>query len=310
VQWNDSETKSKVASKPTKAKQARKTAKKAVQAVSDKIEASVSGASTTGAEGDDDMSPAVSPKLDASTSMKAPSGRDVSDMLESNNKAPSVLRISPSEKPERANKAKQQRTEAPQETKKQRQNRKKAEEAKQQREADEKARQVLLEQQRRTAREARGEPAKNGLQPAKAPAANAWASSRPAAEVVAAPPTNGQLLDTFEPEAATTGPKASTTNGAENGISWTPGMSEEEQIRLAMEDSAWETVPKGKKQKKTKPAEETAEETNTNIAPPVVAPVKQAPAPQVGKKQTPARYSLLEETTDKTHPDDSEWGVV
>lgn len=239
--------------------------------------------------------------------------------------AASVLKIGGSEKPAGQKKPQQQRPETPQETKKQRQNRKKVEEAKAQREADEKERQKLLEKQRRTAREARGEPAKNGLQPAKAPTSNAWASSTPASKVVAAAPAqSGQLLDTFDPDVVSTASssEAGATNGTAptpdsmgNSGDWTNGLSEQEQLRMALEDSAWETVPKGKKQRKTKPAEDTAGESTTTSAPQEVqeketAPVKKVLAKQMENKPPVSRYAALDEITDAGHPMDSEWGVV
>ncbi|KAF2656539.1 hypothetical protein K491DRAFT_703988 [Lophiostoma macrostomum CBS 122681] len=320
VQWSDTEAISKKAKKAVK--EPRKSVKKAVQEVGDKAEAYLSAASTAGADADDDLSPAVSPSLGA-TSFKAPSGKDVSDMLEPKGSVASVLRINSSEKPARQNKPQQQRPETPQETKKQRQNRKKAEEAKAQREADEKERRVLLEKQRRTAREARGEPARNGLQPAQAPASNAWAGGRLSSGAGAVQPQNGQLLDTFDPdvvstasssEAATNG-TAPTPDSMGNSAQWTNLPSEEEQLRMAMEDSAWETVPKGKKQKKNRAAGETTEEGSETGAPPeptpVPAPVKKVQPTQPENNKPQSRYEVLSvPTTDATHPMDSDWPVV
>jgi len=308
AQWTEPETKSKAAPKPTKAKAARKPAKKAAQEIGEKVAASISGASTTGTDGDD-QSPVVSPTPGAAKP-EYPSGKNVSDMLDSRERVPSVLKISGSEKPARTGKPQQQRAETPQETKKQRQNRKKVEEAKQQREADEEERQVLLKQQRRTARIARGEPAKNGLQPTKAPATSAWASGNPIKE--AAPATNGQLLDTYEPE------PASKPQGSPGANGWANGLSEEEQLKMALEDTAWETVPKGKKQRKTKAAEEVTDVADTKPTPQEPAPVKQTPAP-AAKAENKAKsenkpafsgFEVLESIPDVSHPQDSEWGVV
>ncbi|KAF2271406.1 uncharacterized protein EI97DRAFT_446639 [Westerdykella ornata] len=296
TKWAEAETASKSAAKQAKAKAPRKPVKKAVQSATEKAETYLSGASTTGAEADDDQSPVTSPTGGA----KAPSGKDVSDMLAPGPAAPAVLKINPSEKPAKPSKPQQQRTETPHETKKQRQNRRKNEEAKLQREADEKKRQVLLENQRRTAREARGEPAKNGVLSSKTPATNAWASGRPASTVTA------PLLDTFEPEANST--SASSEAGA-NGQDWANGLSEEAQLKMALEDSAWETVPKGKKQRKPKAAEDSTSEKGT-VSPPVEAvPVKRAPAPKVENKVPQSRYDLLG-APDVAHPLDSDWGVV
>lgn len=320
AQWIETESKTKPATKGQKAKAPRKPIKKSVQEVAEKAESYLSGASTTGADADDDLSPAVSPALKANTALKAPSGKDVSDMLESAGNAPSVLKINPSEKPARSNKPQQQKSEAPQETKKQRQNRKKAEEAKQQREADEKARQALLEQQRRTARIARGEPAKNGLQPTKPPAENAWDSGRPASVAAAGAKSNGPLLDTFDPDASsnTSSVGGVTPKSSNLGESheWAAGLSEEEQLRMALEDSAWETVPKGKKQRKNKAVEESGDDQNVKAAAvpqeaaPAAAAAKKAPVQPTESKAPSSRYGILEQAPDVGHPMDSEWGVV
>ncbi|KAF2202694.1 hypothetical protein GQ43DRAFT_339292, partial [Delitschia confertaspora ATCC 74209] len=209
--------------------------------------------STVGVDADDDSSQATSPALGA-ISNKIPSGKDVSDMLEPKGAAPNVLRLTGSS--QSAKKQKQQPAPAPQETKKQRQNRKKAEDAKAQREADEKQRQALLEQQRRTAREARGEPAKNGLKPAKAPATSAWNNVPSNGNVHGAkqsvgPAQDGQFLDTFDPEVDSTASSSEhPPNGTSSATEWAGLPTEEEQVRMAMEDSAWTTVPKGKKAKK------------------------------------------------------------
>ena len=204
------------AAKAAKAKAPRKSVKSAVQETGNKAEAYLSTASSTaGADADDDLSPVATPSGHAA---KAPSGRDVSDMLGPQAGAASVLSIKPAEKPARPTKPQAAKVEAPSESKKARQNRRKVEEAKAAREEEEKQRQALLEKQRRTAREARGEPAKNGLKAAKAPASNAWTTvpSRGAVQPVASAPT-GQLLDTFD--AAST---ASSSEAPTNGTAPTP----------------------------------------------------------------------------------------
>ena len=317
---------SKTAIKAPKAKASRKPVKKAVQEVGDKFEAPLSATSSTaGADADDDLSPAVSPALGATT-FKAPIGRDVSDMLEPEGSAPTVLRLAPSNQPARAKKQ-QKEPAAPQETKKQRQNKKKAEEAKAQREADEKERQILLEKQRRLAREARGEPAKNGLQPAKAPTTSAWspvgskAGSKPSA--ISAHGT--QLLDTFEPDLVSTSTVSSSenhTNGApatteslSNSMQWANLPSEEEQLRMAMEDSEWTTVPKGKKGRKTKATGgDTASEQGSESNVPQ-SPAKLTPIQPVKSSQSQSRYDALNDATvipapPVSHPLDSDWPVV
>lgn len=316
IQWSDSESK-----KSTKAKAPRKSVKKAVQEAGQKAEVYLSGASTAGADADDDLSPVASPTLNAV--QKAPSGRDVSDMLEEKAAPASVLSIKASEKPVQQKKPQPQRQETPQETKKQRQNRRKAEEAKQQREEDEKERQKLLEKQRRTAREARGEPAKNGLQPAKAPSSNAWASGRPASAVTSAPAHNGQLLDTFDPDVVSTASssEAGATNGTAptpdsmgNSREWASNLSEEEQIRILTEDTTWNEV-KGKKQRKNKPVEDVTDEgTDTGVrkeaAPVKPAPAVKAPAKQENR-QPSSRFAVLDTTPEPVgHSLDSDWTVA
>ena len=208
--------------------------------------------STTGADGDDDLSPAHSPALGA-TKVSHRSGVDVSDMLEAPQPGPQVLRVVPSSEPSRAQKPKTQKVQQPEETKKQRQNRRKAEEKKAAREADEQARRVLLEKQLRTAREAEGRPAKNGLGGySKPPATSAWAASTSPASGAAAPPVEtAPLLDTFDP-ASTNGTRTSPSAAA-GGAGWERALpSEEEQLRMISEstDAGWSTVPAGKKSKK------------------------------------------------------------
>lgn len=315
--WLDPNAKSKPAPKSTKAKAPRKTTKKAVQEVSNKVAASISGASST-ADADDDLSPIASPALGAATAVKAPSGRDVSDMLESHGAAPAVLKISASEKPARPIKSQQQRPDTAQETKKQRQNRKKVEEAKAQREAEEKERKALLEKQRRTAREARGEAAKNGLQPSQAPASNAWKAAGPSG-AVASSANSGQLLDTFDPDVvSTTSSSEAATNGTaptpdsiSNSGHWSNLPPEEEQLRMALEDSAWTPVAsKAKKQRKNKTAGDVAEEGSDSGLTQAPA-VKKAPPKQVENVQPQARFAALSEpVSNVSHPLDSDWPVV
>lgn len=313
IQWSDSETKYKSSAKAPKAKAPRKSVKKAVQDIGDKAEAYLSGASSTaGADADDDLSPVTSPSLGATTTAQPPSGRDVSDMLEST-AIPSVLKISASEKPTRPAKPQQQHSETPTESKKQRQNKKKAEEAKAAREQSEQERKKMLEKQLRTAREARGEPARNGLGAAQPPTSNPW--SRPAAP---AQPASGQLLDTID-NASTASSSEAATNGtapSSESASYANLPSEEEQLRQAMAESAWTTVPKGKKQRKNKPTGETAEEgSDSGIvqepAPVRPAPVKPTPAKKPENVKPASRFEVLSESiSDVTDPRDSDWPVV
>ncbi|CAI6240470.1 unnamed protein product [Periconia digitata] len=302
AQWVDDEkTKSKPAAKANKQKAPRKSVKKAVQEVGDKAEAYLSAASSnTGADADDDNTPpAASPKVN-------PSGRDVSDMLEP--QAPkSVLRINSSDKPARAAKPQQQRTDSATETKKQRQNRKKKEEEKAARDAAEEERKKLLEQQRRTAREARGEAARNGV-PAQAPASNAWKSG--AAPAVKPAVIGNQLLDTLDNVSEVT-PSQGATNGS---TKYSNLPSEEDQMRMAMEESAWTTVPKGgRKKTKKDTAEEGSDSGAQEIAPAPVkaAPVKAAPIKKAENTKPASRFDVLsQQVPDVGDPRDSDWPVV
>ncbi|KAF2833116.1 hypothetical protein CC86DRAFT_5132 [Ophiobolus disseminans] len=321
AQWLDSEVKTKAAKAvkvaKAKTKAPRKSVQNAVQEVGNKVEAYLDTASSTaGADADDDLSPVASPTFNT----KAPSGRDVSDMLGSQSAAPSVLSIKPVEKPARAAKPQAPKAEAPQESKKARQNRKKVEEAKAIREAEEKQRQALLEKQRRTAREARGEPAKNGIQAGKAPASNAWTTvgSAGAVKAPASAPTS-QLLDTFD--AAST---ASSSEAPTNGTAPTPdslsnsgynnALSEEEQVKIALEDtSAWETVAKGKKQKKKAPSveEDGASEERQAAQPVKPVHIDKFVRPALSENKKPSsRYQILQEEFTPGADNADDWPVV
>ena len=253
-----------------------------------------SSASSNAADADDDLTPSMSPSLAAG---------DVSDMLEPAAAGPSVLRLTGSNKPAKAHQPRQAPVQQ-EETKKQRQNRQKVEARRLEREAEEKERQTLLETQRRTAREARGEPAKNGI-PSQAPTSSAWAADI-AKRVVQAPAVavtgeSAPLLDTFDQSAS----------------------NEEEQLRLAkqisQDDSGWATVPKGKKQQKKKAPVIGSEDSNTSDAGSVVnAPIEKpaplpkvtAPAPKAAVSSTNGYSSLYDSGYDAgSHPDDSQWAA-
>jgi hypothetical protein len=289
--WLDSDAKSKGSSKQTKTKAPRKTVKKTVQDAGNKAAAYVSGASST-VDADDDQSPVSSPTVKETITAKLPSGKDVSDMLESSGVTPAVLKISGSDKAARPSKPQQQRTESTQETKKQRQNRKKVEEAKAQRDADEKVRKGLEEKQRREARESRGEPAKNGLQPAKAPSSSAWSGGP--SKTVTSSTSDGQLLDTFEP-AAVSGPgEAVTNNKATKGDHYANLPDEEEQMRMAMADSEWTSVTK--KPRKSKAPEDMTDEGSDSgsASAPVVKHIVTKPVETV-RTQSSSRFAALSE---------------
>lgn len=232
--------------------------------------------STTGADADDDLSPATSPVFGATETIK--NAGDIADMLEAPAKGPSVLRLTqPAQpQPERQPKGKQVAPEP--ETKKQRQNRQKNEEKKAAREEAEKQRRVLMEKQRRLAREAEGRPAKNGLGLSKPPTSSAWTKPAVGTAPVVAPAatasgSNLPLLDTFDepadPVESITKTEASGTNATHK--TWNNGMpSEEEQLRMLgeMDDKGWNTVEKGGKAKKRKnlPPSDQVSETDGSKA--------------------------------------------
>ena len=222
--------------------------------------------STTGADADDDLSLPVSPNIGAAQVIM-PSGGDVSDMLESPTNGPSVLNVVQTTNPQSVKQPKQQKKTAEPETKKQRQKRQKNEERKALREEAEKERRVLLEKQLRTAREAEGRPAKNGMTGSTKPPINAWdknvglSATKGASTTSEAPATShGSLLDTFDEEKSFLGQGAAQVNGGPHEIAtegrkvWDRELpSEEEQMKLITEmddDDTWNTVTKGGKGKK------------------------------------------------------------
>lgn len=254
----------------------------------------------------DSSSAAASPEVAPAD----PSG--VSDMLEAAPSGPSVLRLTDTDKVKQKAKV----TKAPEqvETKKQRQNRKKAEERKLAREEDEKERKILMEKQRRTAREAAGVPAKDGSQFTNAAVkSSAWTAGV----------TNGttpkkeetldvQPLDTFE-STKTDAPAASIAPAKKqpkDTSAWTSSLpSEEEQLEAAKaEDDAWNTVPtKGsKKAKKTQSSENLVPSAPAKEARPAPAPL---PVNGNSKKPTPSYGSFSALTVDKTAAQDDDEDV-
>ena len=230
--------------------------------------------STTGADADDDLSPAISPALHGSDS--TPNAGGVSDMLEAPAKGPSILRVTSPAEPQPDHQPKQKKAAPEPETKKQRQRRQKNEAEKAARAEAEKQRRELMEKQRRTAREAEGRPAKNGLGSAP-PTTNVW--SKPAGSVESKAPAavpvsnaNGPLLDTFEEN-----PQASLRSGATEANGSTANRnpveqeipSEEEQMKMLSEiddDDGWNTVVKGGKAKKKNKAPIHGVETESSAA--------------------------------------------
>lgn len=210
--------------------------------------------STTGADADDDLSPAVSPEFGATQTPT--SGGDVSDMLEVPKQGPSVLRLTEPAEPQVTRQPRPPKPVVEQETKKQRQNKKKNEERKLAREEEEKERRIRLEKQLRTAREAEGRPAKNGLGSSQAPVAKAWdkPDGEAASKYSSLTANNDTLLDTFD-QTPTVAKNAHSEGGKGNSANpeWRSELpSEEEQLRLLTEldGNGWNTVKKNNKAKK------------------------------------------------------------
>lgn len=278
---------------------------------------SSSTSADTGAEADDDSSRALSPALTATKSNAAATGVDVSDMLETPAAGPAVLRIGDPTQPPREKKLQKPSAFQVQETKKQRQNRKKVEDKRAQREAEEKERRILLEKQKRTAREARGEPAKNGNTVAQTPTTSPWAMQNPPArgpaatsDAAAVPAVNDvPMLDTFEQDSAST---ASSSNAAtartattSPSASWERQLpSEEEQMRMINKlnkEGEWNTVSGGRKHKKKHVInEETVSTPKAEDAPPQMVPRVTGHI----STQTSEPWAV------GGHPNDSDWAVV
>lgn len=233
----------------------------------------------TGAEADDDFSPAASPALNSG---------DVSDMLEPTPSGPTSIRLTAPTNPQKQRAPKQAKEEIV-ESKKARQNRKKVEERRIQREAEEKERKALEEKQRRSAREARGEPAKNGIPVARAPVNNPWEEKNAAAASTVQTGANingasaGPLLDTFDAEST-----SSSTGGLENSTAATstteasPSSYDDAQmakaVRESEDESGWTTVSVGKKQPKAR-AESSGDATPIEQPQPKAKAKAAAPLP-------------------------------
>ena len=276
-----------------------KSQKKKQKKVAAQIESGSHASSTTGADADDDLSPAASPQVNATV----PSAGYVSDMLEAPAPGASVLRVTGNVETQPKKQKVQSFKQV--ETKKQRQQHLKNEARKQQVLEAEEQRRKLLEKQMHTAREAeRREAARS--QPA---AANAWqvkdatsginnaSRSRPASTATpAAAPV--QLLDTFEPASA-----------APTQKKWEGLPSEEEQMRIletADGDDEWTTVGTKKPKKKTGKADESVSEVSASES--QSAPVAPAPVePRVSV--TPTYIPDILRAREKGHPLDSDWAA-
>ena len=211
--------------------------------------------STTGADADDDLSPAASPAFGATQTPKA--AGDVSDMLDASSKGPMILRVTEPAQPQIERQPKPKKTVKEPETKKQRQNRKRKEEEKAAREHAEKERRILLEKQLRSSREAEGRPAKNGLGISKAPVSNAWTkpgdnTTFPTSSTT--PAANNTLLDTFDETREPAGSVNEGQNTYTEDKAWEHDLpSESEQLRILNEldgNDGWNTVEKSGKAKR------------------------------------------------------------
>jgi hypothetical protein len=200
---------------------------------------------------------------------------DVSDMLEPTPSGPSSIRLTAPINPQKQRAPKQAKEEIV-ESKKARQNRKKVEERRIQREAEEKERKALEERQRRTAREARNEPAKNGIPVTRAPANNSWNAAPTTAGAVVNGASHGPLLDTFDAEST-----GSSTGGLENSTAAT-STTEDAQVAQAVkeseDESGWTTVSVAKKQPKAR-AESSGEATPVEQPQPKAKAKANAPLP-------------------------------
>lgn len=281
--------------------------------------------SNSGVDADDGTSSAASPKLHASKSNKNSKGVDVSDMLEPSPAGPSVLKVKESNDPKQEKNPKQKKDVQSQETKKQRQNRRKAEENKVQREEQEKERLASLEKQRRTAREARGEPAKNGLGNVSSLGDSVWKTSGGSASTSANKaelPASVALLDTYDANGSSnSGPNGSNGyrgSSANTKAEWENSIpSEEDQLRLIKEqdESNWNTVGKKSKKKTAPPSNGHTTGNESSDAGP-----REKPATKVS--QLPKKVNGANGSHDtvnsfgsfnlkgKSHPNDSDWAVV
>jgi hypothetical protein len=244
----------------------------------------------TGAEADDDMSPAASPALNSG---------DVSDMLEPTPSGPTSIRLTAPLIPQKQRAPKQAKEEVV-ESKKARQNRKKVEERRIQREAEEKERKALEERQRRAAREARGEPAKNGIPVARVPANNPWdeknAADATTVQNGAAVNDHAPLLDTFDVESTDSFTGGRANSAAEANSSHYDDAQVAKAVRESENEAGWTTVSVGKKQ--AKPRTESSGETTPVEQPQPKAKAKAAaplpPKPSTFSSVKPTGFAALD----------------
>lgn len=263
---------------------------------------STRASSTTGADADDDLSPAGSPMVNATV----PTAGYVSDMLEAPAPAASVLRLTGSLESE----PKKQKPQSfkPVETKKQRQQRLKNEERKRQVQEAEQERRKLLEKQLHTAREAeRREAAKSKP----APTTNAWATKDVKGTTNGTPKPaqtpKVDLLDTFDNETPSKS-KQDAPVASQTPKKWDQTLpSEEEQMRLlgVSSESEWTTVSNKKTKKKGGKSDESVSEASGSESQPTPSAAPLPVEPNVTVTQTYIPDILR--TGVKGHPLDSDW---
>lgn len=276
-----------------------KNKKKKQQKKAAQLEVGSHASSTTGAEADDDLSPAVSPQVNATV----PSAGDVDDMIETPSAGSSakVLRVTGDLPSQTEKKAKKEPV--AEKNKKARAHQRKNEERKEQARLDELDRQKKLEQHRRNVPELQATWSQSH-------ANNAWENKAAAAATngtsKAAPApaaSNVQLLDTFTPGTA-------ATNEWEQGL---PTEEVQEQMAKAADaDQAWTQVKtkKGgnkKENKKSGKTDESVSETSASEAKPV--PVTSAPAPVKPRVTITPTYMPDLRSREKGHPLDSDWAA-
>jgi hypothetical protein len=323
VQAGTSFKSSEKATRPTKTVKQSKVNGKSLEVGASEVKDQSGNSSTTGADADDDLSSTNSPTFGAT--IRGAEG--VSDMLEAPAPGPSVLRLTEPKVPQRPSAPKPSKSTQEQETKKQRQRKAANEARKAEREEAERQRRVLMEKQMRTAREARGEPAKNGVPVA--PSSNAWsrANNTIGGGVSSSDSTPGKvlpLLDTFE--SSTAGESGNSAKHTQTGVDTKSKLadlnwpSEEDQMRMLdeMEGSgSWQMV-NGKKRKKVDSAIGESPKTGDTTSGDVGNSSTQSESAAkdvTGKEEKSAssgkekkeKYLPYEHTP---HPDNSDWAVV
>ena len=260
---------------------------------------STRASSTTGAEGDDDLSSNESPKVNGGPQKAG----DVSDMLEAPTPKASVLRVTGSVESAEPKKQQKKETFKPAETKKQRQQRLKNEERKAQVKEAEQERRKLLEKQLHTAREAE----RRGVKSTTAPTTNAWA---PKETKITAPTPNGtssqlpkvDLLDTFDEATPELRQEVPAPRKWDLSI-----PTEEEQMQMlgVSSESEWTTVSNKKTKKRGGKGDDSVSESGGSDTLPTPSVPLSVVETEVTVMQTYIPDILR--STVKGHPLDSDW---